>query len=120
LWNHFRLKYDKHYTLGDFGSRLHQRPDLTDKLAVAFDDLLSIINQVPDPREGTESILESGFFSCLPSCVNLDMEKAAEEHNGSSQGILSCLRSRVNSDMGGLDEEDNNDRDSDQSFEDAL
>jgi ankyrin repeat protein len=92
--DHFRLKYDKHFALGDFGSRLLQRPDLTDELASAFDNLFSIINQVPDPREGTESILESGFFSCLSSPVNSNAE--------------------------GVSQEAHSDHDSDESFEDAL
>ncbi len=84
----------KHYTLGDFGSRLRQRPDLTDELALAFDNLLSIINQVPDPREGTQSLLESGFFSCLASRVNSNVERLGQEANS--------------------------DDDSDECFEDAL
>lgn len=92
--DHFRLKYDKLYTLGDFRSRLRQRPDLTDKLALAFDNLLSIINQVPDPRKGTEGLLESGLFPGLSSRVNSNAERLCQEANS--------------------------DHESDESFEDAL
>lgn len=44
--DHIRLKYDKQYTLADFETLLNERPDQTEELALAFDDLLSIINQV--------------------------------------------------------------------------
>jgi ankyrin repeat protein len=82
--DHFRMKYDRQYTLGDFGSRFRQRPDLTDKLAEAFDDLLSIINQMPDQRVGTEGLLESGCFPCLPSRVNTNLEGLAHDPKSSS------------------------------------
>lgn len=48
--NHLRMKYDKHYTMGDFKNRLHQRPDLTDGLTVASDELLNVVNRVPELR----------------------------------------------------------------------
>jgi hypothetical protein len=118
--DHFRLKHDTHYTLGDFASRLRQRPDLTDELALAFDDLLDIINQVPDPREGTESLLESGFFSCLPSRVNTGIENVDDEVNGWCQDFSPCCPSRVNTDVERLGQEANSDHDSDESFKDAL
>lgn len=92
--DHFRMKYDKQYTLGDFRNRLRQRPDLNDDLALAFDDLLSIINQLPSERETSQDHLESGFYSCFPL--------------------------RVNSDLGGLSKEPNSDYSSDGSFQDAL
>ncbi|KAB8073560.1 ankyrin [Aspergillus leporis] len=92
--DHFRMKYDKQYTLGDFGNRLRQRPDLTDDLALAFDDLLGIINQLPSERASSQSLLESGFYSCFPL--------------------------RVDSDLGGLGKEPNSGCSSDGSFRDAL
>ncbi len=117
--DHFRLRYDKQYTLADFGSLLRQRPDRTNKLAMAFDDLLSIINHVPDPREGTESLLESGFLSCLPSPVSSDADKS-DEDNGSYRSLFSCLPSCVNSAVEKIGQEANSDHDSDTSFQDAL
>ncbi|CAI7587887.1 unnamed protein product [Penicillium glandicola] len=65
--DHFRRKYDKQYTLGDFGNHLKQRPDFTEKLALAFDELLSVVNQVPELRKVTpRSFADSGFLSwCL-------------------------------------------------------
>ncbi|KAJ6190496.1 hypothetical protein N7519_000517 [Penicillium mononematosum] len=66
--DHFRRKYDKLYTLGDFGNHLKQRPDFTEKLALAFDELLSVINQVPELKKATSpTLLDSDFLSwCLP------------------------------------------------------
>ncbi|KAI8949596.1 ankyrin repeat-containing domain protein [Xylaria longipes] len=65
--DHFRHKYDKHFTIGDFRSRLTERPDMSEKLALAFDELLSIINTAPCPLESDPSLLEAAFFSCLSS-----------------------------------------------------
>lgn len=92
--DHIRMKHDQYYTFTDFGSRLRQRADLTEELALAFDDLLSIINQTPDLRLSTESLLESGHFSCLSSRVNSNVER--------------------------LDQEADSNHDSDESFVDAL
>lgn len=112
--DHFRLKYDKQYTLTDFKTFLNERPDRTEKMALAFDELLCIINQVPDPREGAESILESGFFSCLPSRANTGLEEK-------ESSFFSCPSSRANTGLeklnrGGSSDDD----DSNCSFEDAL
>ncbi|KAI0408305.1 ankyrin repeat-containing domain protein [Xylaria palmicola] len=65
--DHFRHKYDKHFTIGDFRSKLAARPDMSEKLAATFDELLSIINAAPCPKESESSVLEAGFFSCLSS-----------------------------------------------------
>ncbi|PLB48481.1 ankyrin [Aspergillus steynii IBT 23096] len=79
--DHFRMKYDKQYTLGYLGNRLRQRPDLTEDLAVAFDDLLSIINQMPSLGESSERIMESVCVPCLPLRVNSDMDELYKEPN---------------------------------------
>ncbi|KAI0427180.1 ankyrin repeat-containing domain protein [Xylaria sp. FL1042] len=68
--DHFRHKYDKHFTIGDFRSRLTERPDMSAKLALAFDQLLSIINATPCSLEGGSSPLKAAFFSCLSSRSN--------------------------------------------------
>ncbi|KFY91368.1 hypothetical protein V498_05505 [Pseudogymnoascus sp. VKM F-4517 (FW-2822)] len=112
--DHFRLKYDKQYTLTDFKTFLNERPDRTEKMALAFDELLCIINQVPDPREGAESILESGFFSCLPSRANTGLEV-------NESGFFSCPSSRANTGLEKLNRGDSSDDDdSNCGFEDAL
>jgi len=118
--DHIRLKHDKQYALADFGSLLQQRPDLTDELASAFDELLSIINHVPDPRIGTENLLESGFFSCLQSPVSPKSDSIDELSSPCSRGLLSCLPSRVNSWAEKRTQEAPSDHDSDSSFEDAI
>ena len=45
--DHLRLKYDSSYGLGDFTVRLNERPDATEKLNTAFDELLAIVKQGP-------------------------------------------------------------------------
>lgn len=77
--DHFRAKYDNRYTHGDFSDHLRQRPDFTEKLAVAFDELLTIINQRPVVDESLDSLMEAGFFSCLPSRVNSRQEDMLQE-----------------------------------------
>ena len=61
--NHFHLKYDSSYALGDFMSRLNERPDATDKLIHAFDGLIDIIKRgPPSPGRGdTLGLMESGL-----------------------------------------------------------
>ncbi|KND88634.1 Ankyrin repeat domain-containing protein 7 [Tolypocladium ophioglossoides CBS 100239] len=67
---HFRSRYDSQYTAGDFGATLRLRLDFSEKLAAAFDDLLSILCVAPDLRQGEEGLLESGFVSCLSPRAN--------------------------------------------------
>jgi hypothetical protein len=65
--DHFRHKYDKDFTIRDFRSRLTERPDTSEKLSSAFDDLLGIINTAPCPPDNDTSYLEAAFHSCLSS-----------------------------------------------------
>lgn len=44
---HLRLEYDLSYGLGDFTSRVSERPNVTKKLILAFDELIGIIKQGP-------------------------------------------------------------------------
>ncbi|KAI0973587.1 ankyrin repeat-containing domain protein [Xylaria arbuscula] len=67
--DHFRHKYDKLFTIGDFKTRLTERPDISENLALAFDELLSIINATPY-AEVNSSPIEAAFFSCLSSRSN--------------------------------------------------
>lgn len=83
--DHFRIKYDKQYILGDFGDRLPQRPDLTDDLARASDVLLSMISQPPSQRRRAGSFLKPVVYSCFPTRANIDLEALGEEpHSGCS------------------------------------
>lgn len=68
--DHFRVKADKQYTLGDFGGKLRQRPDTTEELIEAFDEFLSIFNAAADPRQGEDGLAEAGFLPCLGSRTN--------------------------------------------------
>lgn len=78
---HFRSRYDKDYTPGDFKSLLHQRAVVTEGLVSAFGELLTVLNTAPDPRNRREALLESGVFSCLSSRSNTS--KVALERRGS-------------------------------------
>lgn len=78
--DHLRVKYDKKYTIGGLGNRLRQRGDLTDDLAFAFDELLSVINQFPDStRESSESLLEAGVPSCCLTRVDSGVDDGSKE-----------------------------------------
>ena len=60
--DHLRLKYDLSYGLGDFTSRLSERPNAIEKLILAFDELIGIIKQGPALANhyDTASFMEAG------------------------------------------------------------
>ncbi|GCB27699.1 hypothetical protein AAWM_10584 [Aspergillus awamori] len=80
----FRAKYDNKYTDGDFADRLRQRPDFTEKLAIAVDELLSVINQQAVADQSSDSLMEAGFFSCFPSRVNSRLEDMLQERSSAA------------------------------------
>lgn len=49
--NHLRHNYDKRYQLSGFEDLLRARPDMTDGLISAFEELLSILKHVPERRK---------------------------------------------------------------------
>ena len=61
--DHFHLKYDSSYALGGFASRLSERPDATEKLILAFEELLGVIKLGPAllGHPGAEDLMESGL-----------------------------------------------------------
>ncbi|KAL8964740.1 MAG: hypothetical protein Q9183_004245, partial [Haloplaca sp. 2 TL-2023] len=61
--DHLVTSYDANYALGDFANRLKQRPDATDKLMQAFEDLVSVINRDSEICKSPECLLESGLAS---------------------------------------------------------
>lgn len=65
--DHFRLKYDEKYTLGDFSKVIRERPNGADKLTLAFEELLSIFKHAPHAAEQQESLVEAGCWPCLAS-----------------------------------------------------
>lgn len=60
--DHLRLMYDKNYGLRDYVKALNERCDATEKLMVAFEDLLSVINDDPHAHAGAESLAEAGLL----------------------------------------------------------
>lgn len=61
--DHLHLKYDSSYALGDFMSRLRERSDATEKLILAFEELMGVIELGPAllGHHGTEDLMESGM-----------------------------------------------------------
>lgn len=61
--DHFRLKYDSSYALGDFAKRLSERSDVTEKLILAFEELLLVIKSEPalSGHHGAEDLVEQGL-----------------------------------------------------------
>ncbi|KMU79137.1 hypothetical protein CISG_07501 [Coccidioides immitis RMSCC 3703] len=114
---HFRLRSDRQYTLGDFKSRLLKRPDVTENLAFAFDELLDIINHMPDTREGTESILEAGFYSCTSSPIVLEDGQGFERL---ARRFFPCLSSSDSDSDQNIKWQSWSDESSNDNFQDAL
>lgn len=73
--NHFRLRYDKNYALGDFRKTLRDRKDATEKLNFAFDELLRIFEGASHMTESEESLLEAGQMHCTSPLSPTSWEK---------------------------------------------
>ncbi|KAI9750457.1 MAG: hypothetical protein M4579_006462, partial [Chaenotheca gracillima] len=97
--DHLRVRKDKTYAIGDFSSRLRQRPDHMEKLALAFDELLSAINGSPDPRKSPESLLESGLMPRVLKRVDkaLKLAEGGEKDHSDDSSFISCPASPVDS-----------------------
>lgn len=78
--DHLRLKYDSSYGYGDFAVRLNERPDATEKLITAFDELLATIKQGPalSGPHGTVSLMEAGLAHSDSESDNENFENALE------------------------------------------
>jgi ankyrin repeat protein len=63
--DHLHSAQDRDYTVADFKSLLRQRVDVTEKMLVAFDRLLHVINMAPDPASVEIGKRESNFPTCL-------------------------------------------------------
>lgn len=85
--DHFELKYDRSYLAGDFATRLRERSDVTDKLILAFEDLISIIDKETDDRKDLHSLMESGLLSCPNSGLEEAESDASSVHNDSEQSF---------------------------------
>lgn len=75
--NHIMLKYDHSFSRGDFATRLLERSDMTEKLVVAFEELIGIVERAPDSRHSTPNLLESGYLS-RPTSLH-ELEKAMSD-----------------------------------------
>ena len=83
--DHFRLMYDKDYSLGDFAERLKDRHDVSEKLILAFEELLAVINtepkHVPDEHDLMEKGLWSWHTSRVGSACGSDLSKAPPKYS---------------------------------------
>ena len=103
--DHFKIKYDSLYGRHDCNNLLSLRPDYTDDLAIAFGDLVSVMNHAP---QGKVHDLETGL-----------VHVAARPKPGFIATILPCFGDDLSDDTvrkmspssGGTSPED---------FEDAL
>lgn len=96
--DHLSLKYDQGYLLEDFRNRLSVRPDATDELSQAFEDLLTVIQQNPPKLHGTEKLLESGLLEpMLPNMRELIESIDTSDTEGSDRDFESALESMENS-----------------------
>jgi hypothetical protein len=62
-----RVCQDKDYGTDDFSNRLRQRADHTEKLSFACEELLQVINNIPDARKSPHQLAETG---CSHSGLN--------------------------------------------------
>lgn len=60
--DHFRLKYDKDYVLTNCVNRIQDRYDVDDQILAAFQDLVSVISDIPELAESGLSRLEAGLL----------------------------------------------------------
>lgn len=74
---------------------------------------------MPDPREDTESLLESGFFSCFTSPVIPDTVKSDEEYSEGCRDSPPCFPTGHRDDMEKSGLVGDSDSDSTQGFKEA-
>lgn len=95
--DHFRLKYDENYTLGDFGRMIRERPDAADKLSLAFDELLSILDHAAPLAQSAESLMEEGHWprfvsrSCTWETAVESPQESDQESDGQFHDALGIL-----------------------------
>ena len=96
--DHLSLKYDNTYFLGDFQSRLNTRPDATEKLRQAFEDLLIVIQHRPPMRQDSKNLMESGLLPpMLPNMREIIESAGRSDTEGSEKEFESSLQSLDNS-----------------------
>lgn len=61
---HIRSSHDRQYVLGDFSTILSRRQDTTEKLAIAFEELLKTLATTPSPKIGQKRYSESRSTHC--------------------------------------------------------
>lgn len=79
--DHFKLKYDKKYSTGNFAALLQTRFGSTEELRAAFDELLNVINREPDWKTSAANLMESGLLSAeSPSLRSVCSSRASEKY----------------------------------------
>ncbi|KAK7521455.1 ankyrin repeat-containing domain protein [Phyllosticta citriasiana] len=118
--DHLKLRHDRNYAVGDFTSRLRQRPDYSEKLAGAFDALLDVINWSPPKfeRRCPESLLELGLFKPQLSSARMQVVADEDDDSPSCLRFFSCNTSPV-IDGSDISSERSSDSGSEDGFEDA-
>ncbi|KAA6408740.1 MAG: hypothetical protein FRX48_07083 [Lasallia pustulata] len=79
--DHFKLKYDKKYSTGNFAALLQTRFGSTEELRAAFAELLNVINREPDWKTSAANLMESGLLSAeSPSLRSVCSSRASEKY----------------------------------------
>lgn len=94
--DHIMFMYDKHYTLGDFAGHLKARPDATEKLIFAFDELLSVMRKGSESRKSErdeEDMMEAGMLLGSSTIIErlLAQDDTSSESDDSDQAFDDAL-----------------------------
>lgn len=84
--DHFRLRYDKDYSTGDFEAIIRERYDADEKLMVAFDTFMETIRQEHIAEVQKQAKMQSekkGYFDVERGCPADDSEGSDEFFNAS-------------------------------------
>ncbi|KAL9043664.1 MAG: hypothetical protein Q9214_003154 [Letrouitia sp. 1 TL-2023] len=109
--DHLLLKYDKDYGISDFMSRLRQRPDATEKLIAAFEELLDVIKKESCSNHGAENLMESGLAPADPTNVTevikiLDQISDPEDSDDEFENALEHINTLPNNHNEGIKNEE--------------
>lgn len=90
--DHLRVRHDKSYSIDNFGDRLRERADHTEKLSFAFEELLEVINSAPEARKSPDQLAEAGYSHPVLTCMDSDLSfvKTEEQNRPQWSNFFSC------------------------------
>lgn len=89
---HLQVRQDRAYGIGDFNDRLRRRVDHTEKLSIAFEELLKLINGTIDKPKSSEKLMEEGCPISLRTRMKSSSEYVMAEKQDTSEWhhVVSC------------------------------